>query len=77
MFLGSSNTYSYQAILKVNEGGSYAAFIQKHFVDENLQPIDFKTNGHEVGRKELATMDNVIKAIFLIVKHSPKQKMSK
>ena len=77
VFLGSSKTYSYQAILKVNEGGSYAAFIQKHFVDENLQPIDFKTNGHEVGRKELATMDNVIKAIFLIVKHSPKQKMSK
>jgi len=73
VFLGKSKKYSYKAIMTINKGGSYAVFIKHHFVDENSVPINFKTNGHEVGIKEIETMDRIIRAIYNDICHNKKR----
>ncbi len=64
VFLGKTKSYSYPAILKINNGGSYADFIQKHFVNEERKPINLKTNGHEVGIKEVRQFERIINATY-------------
>lgn len=63
-FLGISKKYSYPPILKVSKKGSYAAFIKLHFVDEKNEPIDFKTNGHDIGKKDKKRFEGILLAIY-------------
>ncbi len=67
VFLGTSNKYSYPPILKVNENGSYAAFIKTHFVDDKRKSIDFKTNGHDIGKKDKKQFERILKAVYVYI----------
>lgn len=73
VFLGTSNKYSYPPILKVNVNGSYAAFIKTHFVDDKKKTIDFKTNGHDTGKKDKEKIERILKAIYVYIGY-PKPK---
>lgn len=64
VLLGESKLYSYPPILKLNEKGSYSAFVKTHFVDEDYGTIDFKTNIHEIGKKQAKKMENILIAIY-------------
>lgn len=74
VFLGTSKKYSYPPILKINENGSYAAFIKTHFVDDKGKSVDFKTNGHDIGKKDKEQFENILKAIYgYVVEQKPKK----
>lgn len=64
VFLGKSNEYSYPPILKVNENGSYAAFVNLHFIDDKKKSIDFKTNGTKIGKKDKDKFERILIAIY-------------
>lgn len=74
VFLGTSNKYLYPPILKINENGSYAAFIKTHFVDDKGKSVDFKTNGHDIGKKDKKQFENILKAIYgYVAEQKPKK----
>ena len=77
VFLGTTNKYSYPPILKVNENGSYAAFINTHFVNDKKQILEFKTNGHEIGKNDKKKFERILKAAYAyIAEPKPKPKKS-
>jgi hypothetical protein len=53
--------------------GSYAAFIKTHFVDDKKKTIDFKTNGHDTGKKDKEKIERILKAIYVYIGY-PKPK---
>lgn len=65
ILLGIQNDYSFGSLLKVNRGTNYTPFIRSRFVDEKGEPIDFKSNGHDIGKKERdSRFDSIVKSIF-------------
>ena len=77
VFLGTTNKYSYPPILKVNKNGSYAAFINTHFVNDKKKNIEFKTNGHEIGKNDKKKFGRILKAVYVyIAEPKPKPKKS-
>ena len=64
VFRGQSKRYSCSAILKLNKKKGYSVFIKNHFLDEQGNPIDFKTNEHEVNKSEEKKMERILNAIY-------------
>ena len=60
ILLGIQNDYSYGPLLKANKGKNYTPFIRSHFLDEKGEPINFTSNGHDVGKKDKDSRFNAI-----------------
>lgn len=74
VFLGISNNYSYPAILEVSDKGKQWAFVKQHFVDENNDVIEIKSNTTKLGKKDKDQFERILKAIYFIVKPSQESK---
>ena len=70
VFLGISNNYSYPAILEVSDKGKQWAFVKQHFVDENNDDIEIKSNTTKLGKKDKDQFERILMAIYFIVKPS-------
>jgi len=64
VFIGYKTAYDYNAILTRMGKGGYPLFIKKHFLDENNNPIDIKSNDHDIGKKGTIRFERILKAIY-------------
>jgi hypothetical protein len=74
VFLGLSNKYSYPAIFEVSDKGKQWAFVKQHFVDENSNEIEIKSNSTKLGKKDKNQFERILKAIYFYISNSKEQK---